>query len=450
MSQEVGNQLNTGYECEACGAKIISSLDSEKVACPSCGHVNKCTPKLVAAVRPATPEVPRKKFVEHSTGEGHTIVHSPDETCKVCAPAAPDAAAPQTMNVMSGDMEPIASPFQPPDAAARLAEPINQVSRLLGKYLNTMVADLRIEGKGQYLRDLFSQYEREAALIREAQQERRPRCFMHGEYTGERCPICKAQESSKEVMPSESAQVGAALCDECGKPFSAYIHDIKAENTLVGTHEFRQSRAEPQEKTSAGAGPHSYADCAILDCAACLDYERRHLALRQPTSAGKLTAFRFAETTPRWWTVAVYQGRKAPHCDWMCEFAEAFHAAASAGTEGKIAQLETSERRLLREMGKLFGVIGATGEFDDTDDAIRIIEELRAGVFWAAEIAKESLTKRAEAAEAEVRELREVARCFELMYGHIPITTLKSWFEDWSQLIKAHRMAESVLGKGRG
>ncbi len=38
-----------------------------------------------------------------------------------------------------------------------------QVSPLLGKYLNTMVADLDIRDKGQYLRDLFSKYETEAA-----------------------------------------------------------------------------------------------------------------------------------------------------------------------------------------------------------------------------------------------------------------------------------------------
>lgn len=41
-------------------------------------------------------------------------------------------------------------------------EPYNEVSHTLGKYLNTMVADLRIEDRGQYLRDLFSKYETEA------------------------------------------------------------------------------------------------------------------------------------------------------------------------------------------------------------------------------------------------------------------------------------------------
>jgi len=39
--------------------------------------------------------------------------------------------------------------------------PVGEVSHLLGKYLNTMVADLGIEDKGQYLRDLFSRYEAE-------------------------------------------------------------------------------------------------------------------------------------------------------------------------------------------------------------------------------------------------------------------------------------------------
>jgi hypothetical protein len=38
-----------------------------------------------------------------------------------------------------------------------------QVSQLLGKYLNTMVADLNILYKGQYLRELFSRYEIELA-----------------------------------------------------------------------------------------------------------------------------------------------------------------------------------------------------------------------------------------------------------------------------------------------
>lgn len=33
----------------------------------------------------------------------------------------------------------------------------------LGAYLNTLVSDLNIVGKGQYLRDLFSQYDKELA-----------------------------------------------------------------------------------------------------------------------------------------------------------------------------------------------------------------------------------------------------------------------------------------------
>lgn len=60
-------------------------------------------------------------------------------------PPAPSVAVPE------GE----AKPFK------ELPEAYNLVSDLLGKYLNTMVADLRIEGKGQYLRDLFSQYEAE-------------------------------------------------------------------------------------------------------------------------------------------------------------------------------------------------------------------------------------------------------------------------------------------------
>jgi len=46
---------------------------------------------------------------------------------------------------------------------------MNEVSHLLGKYLNTMVADLDIRDRGQYLRDLFSKYEAEHdSLIRRA------------------------------------------------------------------------------------------------------------------------------------------------------------------------------------------------------------------------------------------------------------------------------------------
>ena len=45
----------------------------------------------------------------------------------------------------------------------------------LGAYLNTMVADLKIEGKGQYLRDLFGKFEQEFASVLTASEYERGR-----------------------------------------------------------------------------------------------------------------------------------------------------------------------------------------------------------------------------------------------------------------------------------
>jgi hypothetical protein len=85
-----------------------------------------------------------------------------------CVPTASDLCSACGFPKSDGYVHPVLPSAQrcdhrrqatPAPAAPQGAEP--QVSELLGKYLNTMISDLRINNKGQYMRELFSKYETE-------------------------------------------------------------------------------------------------------------------------------------------------------------------------------------------------------------------------------------------------------------------------------------------------
>jgi len=109
-----------------------------------------------------------------------------------------------------------------------------EVSDLLGKYLNTMVNDLGIFNKGQYLRELFSKYEDELSRSHPQQCKKELKeldfkvifdmLFYRTQYSVDSCKyiadeICKKFGSpvSKEVKyPEEIHLMGCSA--KIGKP----------------------------------------------------------------------------------------------------------------------------------------------------------------------------------------------------------------------------------------
>ncbi len=88
-----------------------------------------------------------------------------------------------------------------------------RVSPLLGKYLNTMVADLDIRDKGQYLRDLFSKYETAAAYAAGSDSQREaPKEKVKCETTA------NADGAPVAARPVGVSVSSGNICATCGKP----------------------------------------------------------------------------------------------------------------------------------------------------------------------------------------------------------------------------------------